>query len=122
MQTGIQTLDRLIEKIGLRVEPCENKFQRIDLCYGGVQPQLTDTKLPFCIAKAIFQGPMYSTLRLHQLWLSDKKKPLACFLVDEKGDVVERVYYQNSRKYYDACDKIIRYIQRIKILDSQQAA
>ena len=122
MQTGIQTLDKLIEKIGLRTHPCDNDLQQVDLCYGGVQPQLVDTKLPFCIARAIFRAPMYSTLRLHQLWLAGRSKPLACFLVDENGDIVERVYYQNGRKYYDACDKVIRHIQRIDSHSNRQAA
>lgn len=122
MQTGIQSLDKLINKTGLQAQPCDNDFQRVDVCLGGVQPQLTNTKLPFCIARAIFRAPMYSALQLHQLWLAGKDKPLACFLVNESGDVIERVYYQNSRKYYDACDKLIRQVQRISTNSNQRAA
>ena len=122
MQLGIQALDKLVSKLGLQTQPCNNEFQRVDICFGGAQPQVGDCKLPFCIAKAIFQAPMYSSLWLHQVWLAGKEKPLACFLIDENGDVVERVYYQNTRKYYDACDKLITQIQRLGMQQQSKAA
>ena len=122
MQTGIQALDKMISKIGLRTDNCDNEFQRIDRCFGGSQPQLCDKKLPFCIAKAIFQAPMYSRLWLHQIWLAGKEKPLACFLIDEQGVVVERVYYLNARKYYTACDKLINQVQRLYTQQHSKAA
>jgi hypothetical protein len=113
MQTGIQLIDKAISKYGLVLEPCKNAFQQVDRCFGGSQPQYPGKTLPFCIAKAIFQSPMYSVLYLHYLTVPGKDKPLACYLVDENGRVIERVYYQNSRKYYDAFDKLIKHIEML---------
>ena len=110
---GLSLIDSLVEKHGLHSEQVSNPFQTVQACVGGSVPSLKGMSLPFCINRFLYQAPLYSRWMLHQLWLPKSRKPLACFLVDQNGKVVERVYYQNGRKYYDACDKLLQHVERL---------
>jgi hypothetical protein len=110
---GIALIDKLVEKHGLHSEQVDNPFQSVHVCVGGAVPQTKGLSLPFCINRFLYQAPLYSRWILHQLWLPKSNKPLACFLINQRGKVVERVYYQNGRKYYEACDKLLQHIERL---------
>ena len=113
MKTGMATIDNAIAKFGLTHQPIENEFQSVVQCFGGETPALRSVNLPFCINQFLFNAPLYSQWLLHQFELPKTNKKLACFITDLNGNVVERVYYQNSRKYYDACDKLVNRVSSL---------
>ena len=107
MNLGIATIDKQLSKYGLASGACDNAFQKVDLCFGGEQPTISGFKVPFCIAKAIFQAPIYTRLYLHRFTAPKADKPFACCLMTESGEVIERVYYENSRRYYQCSDRLL---------------
>ncbi|WP_100656944.1 hypothetical protein [Alteromonas flava] len=113
MSYGLTCIDQAVAKYGLSAEPCDNQFQRVLGCFGGEVPSVEGKSLPFCIKRFLFQAPLYSQWFLHVLTLPKANKPLACFICDVKGNIVERVYYQNSRKYYAACDRLLNSIKEL---------
>lgn len=113
MKTGMATLDNAINKFGLTHEPINNEFQSVTQCFGGETPALNSVNLPFCINQFLYNAPLYSQWLLYCFELPKANKKLACFITDMEGNIVERVYYQNSRKYYDACDKLLNNVSAL---------
>ncbi|MDM7860463.1 hypothetical protein QTP81_07630 [Alteromonas sp. ASW11-36] len=121
MSFGIAIIDQLVKKHGISALSCDNEFQHTQHCYGGETPSIEWGQLPFCINRFLFQAPLYSQWTLHCFSLPKTGKPLACFILDVSGKVVERVYFQNTRKYYDACDKLAAQLTSMTKADKQAA-
>ncbi|MBT0587360.1 hypothetical protein [Alteromonas oceanisediminis] len=122
MTLGITAIDKQLSKYGLANGACDNPFQKVDLCFGGEQPDISGFKIPFCIAKAIFQTPMYTRLYLHRFVAPKADKPFACCLMTENGDVIERVYYENSRRYYQCSDRLLILLTSLWLSGRSKAA
>ncbi|WP_100642995.1 hypothetical protein [Alteromonas facilis] len=114
MTFGLSCIDQAVDKFGIAQSPTENEFQTVQACFGGEVPasigKPAGKDFPFCIKRFLFQAPIYSQWMVHTLTLPKSGKLLACFIMDLNGQIVERVYYQNSRKYYNACDKLLNLI------------
>ena len=110
MNTGLKTIDNLIERFGISVGEGHDAFQQVLDLYGG-DSRATTMKLPFCFYQIIANLPVNRRLSLHQFYLPHRKARLASFLIDENGQIIEQVYYQRDRKYVKACKKLQSLVQ-----------
>ncbi len=108
MTSGIKAIDKLLKTYGLAHQEGCDPFQSLTLLHGG-DKRATTMKLPWCMYEKVMQRPVSARLTYHQLYLPYRKARLASFLIDEKGEVIEQVYYQRDARMVAAC----RYLQRL---------
>lgn len=111
MNTGLKTIDNLIERFGISVGEGHDAFQQVIDLYGG-DSRAVSLKLPFCFYQIIANLPVNRRLSLHQFYLPHRKARLASFLIDESGHIIEQVYYQRDSKYVKACKKLQSLVQQ----------
>ncbi|GGF81547.1 hypothetical protein [Alteromonas lipolytica] len=121
MQTGLKTIDNLVQRFGISVGEGHDAFQQVLKLSGGDSRAMT-MKLPFCFYQIIANLPVSRRLSLHQFYLPHRKARLASFLIDEKGRIVEQVYYQRDSKYVQACKKLQGLVQQSYLKDWAAAA
>ncbi|WP_421134513.1 hypothetical protein [Alteromonas sp. A079] len=103
MQTGIKAVDQLIEKHGLLRAPGQDAFQRrLQLVGGDKRAEF----LPFCMYQKVMYAPMSKHFTVHHFYLPARNAKLASFLFDEKGQLIEQVYYQKVAKMVNVCRKL----------------
>lgn len=111
MNTGLKTIDNLIERYGIVKSEGHDDFQQVVTMFGGDSRAAT-MKLPFCFYQIIANLPVSRRLSLHQFYLPHRKVRLASFLIGENGHIIEQVYYQRDSKYVKACKKLQMLVQR----------
>ncbi|RDV27383.1 hypothetical protein DXV75_04960 [Alteromonas aestuariivivens] len=121
MDTGLKTLDKLIEQHGIRVMEGQDELQSVVYLQGGDR-RAVSMKLPFCFYRVIMSKPVSSVIKLHQVYLPYRRARLASFLVDEKGRVMEQVYYQRDSRYVRACRSIQKLVAQAHHNRVQQVA
>ncbi|MDC8831211.1 hypothetical protein [Alteromonas gilva] len=112
MQTGLKTIDSLIERFGICAGETHDAFQNV-LCLHGGDKRAVALKLPFCFYHKLAHLPKSRMITLHQFYLPHRKARLASFLIDERGQVIEQVYYQRDSKYVKACKKLQSLVQHV---------
>lgn len=110
MKTGLKTVDSLIEHYGIRVQEGKDASQALMALRGG-DMRINAMRLPYCIVQKIMGLPAHRMLKLHQWYLPHKKAKLAAFLIDEKGSIIEQVYYQRDAKHVHACRKVQQFVE-----------
>ncbi|NVK56167.1 MAG: hypothetical protein HWE26_11155 [Alteromonadaceae bacterium] len=111
METGLKTIDSLIARFGVRADEYHDAFQNVLLLHGG-DKRAVALKLPFCFYQKLSNLPKSRMITLHQFYLPHRKARLASFLIDERGQVIEQVYYQRDSKYVKACKKLQMLVQQ----------
>ena len=114
MTTGVKAVDQLIEQFGILSSPGENKFQRFSYLYGG---DVRANSLPFCMYQKVMNAPVSHRFSVHHFYLPHKKCKLASFLFNEKGELIEQVYYPKASRMVVVCRKLQQYVlmQRYKL-------
>ncbi|GGW95543.1 hypothetical protein [Alteromonas halophila] len=105
MTTGIKSIDKLIASYGLTTHAGKDAFQSVIRLRGGDAKART-LKLPWCMYQKVMQKPVSSALTYYQYFLPHRQHRLASFLVDEKGNIVEQVYYLRDGRGVKACKKL----------------
>ena len=118
MQTGIKSVDTLITKYGILVSPGADEFQRRVRLTGGDERA---NNLPFCMYQKVAHAPLSKCFNVHHFYLPSHKGKLASFLFDEKGNLIEQVYYQRVARWVKVCRKLELLVKRSK-QDIQLAA
>ena len=108
MQTGVKAVDQLIVKHGIMSCPGYDTFQRRMCLTGG--DKRADT-LPFCMYTKISHAPLSRYFTVHHFYLPSNKGKLASFLFDEKGVLIEQVYYQRVTRWVKVCKKLQQLVQ-----------
>ncbi|MBU3022760.1 hypothetical protein [Aestuariibacter sp. A3R04] len=105
MSTGMKNIDKLISRFGVRVEEGRDTSQCVKILQGG----MADTggiNIPYCLWSAVVSAPRHSRFKLHTWYLPHRSARLATFLIDERGDVIEQVFFQRDACYVKACRKL----------------
>lgn len=110
MTTGIKAIDNLIIRYGLYNAEGKDPFQSVTRLHGG-DTRAATLKLPWCMFQKVMQRPVSAQLTYHQYYLPHRKQRLASFLVDEKGEIIEQVFYLRDGKGVKACRKIQAMLQ-----------
>ncbi|MCC2616608.1 hypothetical protein LJ739_10175 [Aestuariibacter halophilus] len=111
MRTGIKALDNCIAKWGISLQAdTDNPLQQITPLTGR-DPRALRMGLPHCILQAIGRQSQDRTVYLHRFTAVYKQSRLLCAVVDEHGQVLEKVYYPRDRKSVQACDIIMQALQ-----------
>lgn len=118
MQTGNKSVDQLIAKHGILSTPGVNEFQRRVRLTGGDERA---NSLPFCMYQKVAYAPLSQFFSVHHFYLPSHKGKLASFLFDEKGNLIEQVYYQRVARWVKVCRKLEQLVRRGK-QDIQLAA
>ena len=111
MQTGLKTIDGLIERFGISAAETHDAFQHV-LCLQGGDKRAIALKLPFCFYQKLSSLPKSRMITLHQFYLPHRKARLASFLINEHGQVIEQVYYQRDAKHVKACKKLQSFVEQ----------
>ena len=121
MATGVKAVDQLIEQFGILSSPGEDKFQRYFYLYGG---DVRANTLPFCMYQKVMNAPVSRRFSVHHFYLPHKKCKLASFLFNEKGELVEQVYYAKVARMVVVCRKLQQQVlaQRNKLKAEMQFA
>lgn len=104
MKTGIKKLDILISRYGITASQVCNEFQ-FSAPIRRHDPSMRSLNLPYCFHRLI-ESNNHEQLILYRFKNHTKNMFLAAFLVDEAGNIVERVYYQRKASYVEACKAI----------------
>lgn len=107
--TGHKGIDQLIQRYGLLTAPGEDAFQRLGYMQGGDRRA---ENLPFCMYQKVMQCPVSHRFSVHQFFLPNKKGRLATFLFDEKGQLIEQVYYVRLSRLTQVCKKLEGLLRR----------
>ena len=118
MQTGVKAIDQLISKHGIMADLGYDSFQRRARLTGGDQRA---NALPFCMYKKVVSAPLSRSFTVHHFYMPGNKGKLASFLFDEKGELIEQVYYQKIARWVKVCRKLHQLVQRTST-DMQLAA
>lgn len=105
MTTGVKAVDQLIEKFGILSSPGQDQFQRLTSLFGGDKRANT---LPFCMYQKVMSAPVSQRFTVHQFYLPYKKSKLASFLFNEKGELIEQVYFTKMSRMVNVCRKLQR--------------
>ncbi|BFT30495.1 hypothetical protein D210916BOD24_16710 [Alteromonas sp. D210916BOD_24] len=118
MQTGIKGVDQLIAKHGIKVDVGFDDFQRRSRLTGGDERAQA---LPFCMYQKVMNAPLSRMFTVHHFYMPDHKGKLASFLFNEKGELIEQVYYQKVARWVNVCRKLQQWVQTATS-DMQMAA
>lgn len=105
--TGHKAIDQLIQRYGVMLSPGEDSFQRFLYLTGGDKKA---NHLPFCMFQKVMEKPLSYQFTVHHFYLPNKKGRLASFLFDEKGVLVEQVYYVKLARLIQVCKKLQRLV------------
>lgn len=119
MNTGIKALDTVITRWGIHGSDVDNDFQQA-LTISGRDPRVLKMDLPYCIIREIGRHKLPEQLMLHRFSVPHKKARLACFVTDMEGNILEKVYYGHDRRYWQASEKVERWLSHALV--SQQLA
>jgi len=108
MQTGIKAVDQLLTKHGILVEEGFDTFQKRARLTGGDSRANT---LPFCMYQKVAYAPLSRNFIVHHFYMPGNKGKLASFLFDEKGTLIEQVYYQKVSRWVQVCRKLQQLVQ-----------
>ena len=108
MQTGIKAVDQLILKHGIMVNFGADTFQRRSRLTGG---DARANGLPFCMYQKVAYAPLSHQFTVHHFYMPGNKGKLASFLFDEKGQLIEQVYYQKVARWVEVCRKLQQLVQ-----------
>lgn len=111
MNTGLKTIDDLIQRFGIKTNESQDTFQQV-MAWSGNDPRAAYFKLPFCFYQLITTMPATKNVTLHHFYLPHRKARLASFLIDANGKIIEQVFYQRDVKYVNACKKLQVMVQR----------
>tara|TARA_Y100000780_G_scaffold142091_1_gene128352 strand:+ start:105 stop:443 length:339 start_codon:yes stop_codon:yes gene_type:complete len=103
MQTGIKAVDQLISKHGIMAEFGSDTFQRRSRLTGGAERA---NGLPFCMYQKVVHAPLSHQFTVHHFYMPGNKGKLASFLFNEKGQLIEQVYYQKVARWVGSVQKI----------------
>jgi hypothetical protein len=109
MQTGIKAVDQLISKHGIMADLGYDTFQRRARLTGGDERANT---LPFCMYQKVVSAPLSRNFTVHHFYMPGNKGKLASFLFDEKGALIEQVYYQKVSRWVKVCRKLQQLVQK----------
>ena len=108
MQTGIKAVDQLISKHGIMAEFGSDTFQRRSRLTGGDERA---NGLPFCMYQKVAHAPLSHQFTVHHFYMPGNKGKLASFLFNEKGQLIEQVYYQKVARWVEVCRKLQQLVQ-----------
>ena len=108
MQTGIKAVDQLISKHGIMAEFGSDTFQRRSRLTGGDERA---NGLPFCMYQKVVHAPLSHQFTVHHFYMPGNKGKLASFLFNEKGQLIEQVYYQKVARWVEVCRKLQQLVQ-----------
>ncbi|MEC8374878.1 MAG: hypothetical protein VX078_08730 [Pseudomonadota bacterium] len=108
MQTGIKAVDQLLAKHGIMGEEGYDQFQRRARLTGG---DSRANMLPFCMYQKVAYAPLSQSFTVHHFYMPGNKGKLASFLFDEKGALIEQVYYQKVSRWVQVCRKLQQLVQ-----------
>ena len=108
MQTGIKAVDQLISKHGIMAEFGSDTFQRRSRLTGGDERA---NGLPFCMYQKVVYAPLSHQFTVHHFYMPGSKGKLASFLFNEKGQLIEQVYYQKVARWVKVCRKLQQLVQ-----------
>ena len=108
MQTGIKAVDQLILKHGILNELGSNTFQRRSRLTGGDERA---NGLPFCMYQKVVNAPVSHQFTVHHFYMPGNKGKLASFLFNEKGQLIEQVYFQKVARWVQVCRKLQQLVQ-----------
>ena len=108
MQTGVKAVDELLSKHGILTESGFDDFQRRARLPGGDERA---NSLPFCMYQKITNAPMSHFFTVHHFYMPGNKGKLASFLFNEKGQLIEQVYYQKVARWVQVCRKLQQLVQ-----------
>ena len=108
MQTGIKAVDQLISKHSIMADLGADTFQRRTRLTGGDERA---NALPFCMYQKVAHAPLSKQFTVHHFYMPSNKGKLASFLFDEKGQLIEQVYYQKVARWVQVCRKLQQLVQ-----------
>ena len=106
-----QALKRLISfisKHGIMAEFGSDTFQRRSRLTGGDERA---NGLPFCMYQKVVHAPLSHQFTVHHFYMPGNKGKLASFLFNEKGQLIEQVYYQKVARWVEVCRKLQQLVQ-----------
>jgi len=109
MTTGVKAVDQLIDRFGILSGPGEDQFQRFSYLFGGDKRANT---LPFCMYQKVMSAPVSRRFAVHHFYLPHKKCKLASFLFNEKGELIEQVYFTKMSRMVNVCRKLQQRVLR----------
>lgn len=113
MTTGVKAVDQLIEKFGILSSPGQDQFQRLTHLFGG--DKRADS-LPFCMYQKVMGAPVSRRFTVHHFYLPYKNCKLATFMFNEKGELIEQVYFTKMSRMVNVCRKLQRILLEEKDL------
>ena len=108
VQTGIKAVDQLVAKHGILADFGADSFQRRLRLSGGDERA---NALPFCMYQKVVYAPLSQFFTVHHFYMPGNKGKLASFLFDEKGTLIEQVYYQKVARWVKVCRKLQQLVQ-----------
>ncbi|WP_218397184.1 hypothetical protein [Alteromonas lipotrueae] len=117
MTTGVKAVDQLIEKFGILSSPGQDKFQRLTHLFGG--DKRADS-LPFCMYQKVMGAPVSRRFTVHHFYLPYKNCKLASFMFNEKGELIEQVYFTKMSRMVNVCRKLQRMLLQERVLQGRQ--
>lgn len=117
MKTGVKAVDQLIEEFGILTKPGNDPFQRLMHLFGG--DKRADT-LPFCMYNKVMGAPVSRRFTVHHFYLPYKNCKLASFMFNEKGELIEQVYFTKMSRMVNVCRKLQQIVTREKLLAQRQ--
>ena len=116
MTTGVKAVDQLIQKFGILSSPGQDKFQRLTYLFGG--DKRADS-LPFCMYQKVMGAPVSRRFTIHHFYLPHKNCKLASFMFNEKGELIEQVYFTKMSRMVNVCRKLQRLLLEEKGLSEK---
>lgn len=105
--TGTKSIDQLIQRYGILSKPGKDPLQRLTYLCGGDKGA---NALPYCMFNIIMNAPVSRRFTVHHFYHPTKKCRLATFLFDEKGQLIEQVYYAKVARWVELCRKLQRLV------------
>ena len=101
-KTGIALLNKYVEQSGIALgEELENEVQT-NFIFIKNDPRLKYLRMPHCFLQKIAGLDDEGHLTVIRFYLADKRKFLCAFMIDQDGQIIERVYYQREQRFVKA--------------------
>ena len=100
---GLKQVEKLIDRYGVNAYADNSPFIRKKRY---VQADAMQRGLPFCFFQKIEQLTGGEAVWCYTAQLPEKKQKLAAYLVNEKKQIIEQVYYPRDHRGVRSCEKI----------------
>lgn len=101
--TGLKHIDKLIQKYGINAVGDDSVFMRRRKL---TQVDASTYKLPFCFFRQVEALQGGQSLWCYTFNVPDKKQKFASYLVNERREIIDQVYYPRDHRSVRACEKL----------------